>query len=116
MSAMIVFGGGRVHGARVRCPGGILSYIFYRLVRVLVRLGSPVTDQDANVDTTDLVVYRCEVPFIFLLYIPRPFIALSALTLLVGRQEGHPACIKQSVGVLAWLSVWSEVQTCIRPS
>ena len=33
--------------------------------------------------------------------------------LLVGRQEGHPACKKLSDGVLAWLSVWSEVQTCI---
>jgi len=29
----------------------------------------------------------------------------SALTLLVGRQEGHPACKKLSGGVLAWLSV-----------
>jgi len=35
--------------------------------------------------------------------------AFSALTLLVGRQEGHPACKKLSSGVLAWLSVWSEV-------
>jgi len=42
------------------------------------------------------------------------------LTLLVGQQEGHPACKKLSPackklsgGVLAWLSVWSEVQTCI---
>jgi len=43
-------------------------------------------------------------------------VAFSALTLLVGRQEGHPACKKQSSGVLAWLSVWSEVQTCIWPS
>jgi len=42
--------------------------------------------------------------------------AFSALTLLVGRQEGHPACNELSGGVLAWLSVWSEVQTCIRPS
>ena len=42
--------------------------------------------------------------------------AFSALTLLVGRQEGHPACKKQSGGVLAWLSVWSEVQTCILSS
>jgi len=42
--------------------------------------------------------------------------AFSALTLLVGRQEGHPACKKLSGGVLAWLSVWSVVQTCIRPS
>ena len=40
----------------------------------------------------------------------------SALTLLVGRQEGHPVCKKLSGGVLAWLSVWSEVQTCIWPS
>ena len=36
--------------------------------------------------------------------------------LLVGRQEGHPACKKQSGGVLVWLSVWSKVQTCIWPS
>jgi len=42
--------------------------------------------------------------------------AFSALTLLVGRQEGHPACKKLSGGVLAWLSVSSEVQTCIWPS
>ena len=31
-------------------------------------------------------------------------------------QKGHPACKKLSGGVLAWLSVWSEVQTCIWPS
>ena len=30
---------------------------------------------------------------------------------MVGQQEGHPACKKLSGGVLAWLSVWSEVQT-----
>jgi len=40
----------------------------------------------------------------------------SALMLLVGRQEGHLACKKLSGGVLAWLSVWSKVQTCIWPS
>ena len=40
----------------------------------------------------------------------------SALTLLVGWQEGHPACKKQSGGVLLWLSVCSKVQTCIWPS
>jgi len=42
--------------------------------------------------------------------------AFSALMLLVGRQEGHPACKKLSGGMLALLSVWSEVQTCIWPS
>jgi len=40
------------------------------------------------------------------------FCAFSALMLLVGRQEGHLACKKLSGGVLAWLSVWSKVQTC----
>ena len=42
--------------------------------------------------------------------------AFSDLALLVGQQEGHPACKKLSGGVLAWLSVWSELQTCIWPS
>jgi len=42
--------------------------------------------------------------------------AFSAFMLLVGQQEGHQACKKLSGGVLAWLSVWSEVQTYIWPS
>ena len=45
-----------------------------------------------------------------------PWIAFSALMSLVGRQEGYPVCKKLSGGVLAWLSDWSEVQTCIWPS
>jgi len=39
------------------------------------------------------------------------YFAFSALTLLVGWQEGHPACKKLSGGVLARLSVWSKMQT-----
>jgi len=42
-----------------------------------------------------------------------PYADLCALTLLVGQQEGHPACKKLSGGVLAWFSVLSEVQTCV---
>jgi len=38
------------------------------------------------------------------------------LTLLVGQQEGHPACKKLTRGVLAWFSFWSEVHSCIFPS
>ena len=38
--------------------------------------------------------------------------AFGALTLLAGWQEGHLACKKLSDEML---SVWSEVQTCIRP-
>jgi len=44
------------------------------------------------------------------------YINFSALMLLVGSQEGHPACKKLSGEVLAWLSVWIELQTCIWPS
>ena len=33
----------------------------------------------------------------------------SALTLLAGHQENHPACKKLSDEVLSWLSVWNEV-------
>jgi len=42
--------------------------------------------------------------------------AFSALMLLVGLQEWHPACKKLSGGVLAWLFVWSDVQICLWPS
>ena len=38
------------------------------------------------------------------------FNAFSALTLLVGCQEEHPARKNLSDVVLAWLSIWSEVQ------
>ena len=33
--------------------------------------------------------------------------------IIIGRQEGHPACKKQSGGVPVWLSVWSKVQTTL---
>ena len=36
------------------------------------------------------------------------FLVMSALTLLVGRQEGHPACKKLSGEVLAWLLICLE--------
>jgi len=39
--------------------------------------------------------------------------AFSALMLMVVQQEGHPACKKLTGGVLAWLSVWSKMQTCM---
>jgi len=38
--------------------------------------------------------------------LPSVLFAFSALTLLVGRQEGHPACKKLSGGMLVWLSAW----------
>jgi len=52
-----------------------------------------------------------ESPDIIIIIKSLDFGAFSALTLLVVWQEGRPACKKLSGGVLAWLSVWSEVQT-----
>jgi len=51
-----------------------------------------------------------------LFYVLTFLFCLSALTLSVGQQEGHPACKKLSGGLLAWLFVWRNVHTCIRPS
>jgi len=49
-------------------------------------------------------IFRFVDAYLFLFY------AFSALTLLVGWQEGHAAYKKLSGEVLVWLSVWSEVQ------
>jgi len=40
--------------------------------------------------------------FYFLVFFLFQFFAFSALTLLVGRQEGHPACKKRVVGAGVW--------------
>jgi len=66
------------------------------------------TDDDLKCGNYEYITEDCKFSVLFVFNI--------ALMLLVGRQEGHPACKKQSGGVLAWLSVWSEVQTCIWPS
>jgi len=58
----------------------------------------------------------CVQGMLFLFVFCHLYVISSALTLLVGWQEGHPACKKMSDRVLAWLSVWCEVQTCIWPS
>jgi len=58
-------------------------------------------------------IWICQLKETKLLYTLLLCFAFSALTLLVGRQEGHPACKKLSGGVLVWSSVWSKVQTCM---
>jgi len=67
-----------------------------------------------TVNTVNTILPKTKFPNFFLTF--SVDLAFSALTLLVGWQEGHPACKKLSGGVLAWLSVWCEVQTCIWPS
>jgi len=52
------------------------------------------------------------IKFLFhILFLLQLTFAFSALMLLVGWQEGHPACKKLSGGLQVWLSVWSKVQT-----
>ena len=91
----------------------------------LIRFGGLVVRLPRLVERLILAVSRsCEITaFLFSIWRTATYFlcilstsAFSALTLLVGRQEGHPACKKLSGGVLAWLSVWCEVQTCIWPS
>jgi len=42
--------------------------------------------------------------------------AFSALTQLVGQQEGHLACKKMSDGMLAWLSAWVRCRFAYGPA
>jgi len=76
----------------------------------------------ALLETDTMPAPRHSIIDVYLLYyyyymaVPDSYLAFSALTLLVGRQEGHPACKKLSGEVLAWLSVRSKVQICMWPS
>ena len=72
--------------------------------RVTMRLKTVRTATIGVPVSCSLAVHMC----------PVLFSPCSALTLLVGRQEEHPACKKLNDEVLWWLSVWSEVQiVCI---
>ena len=75
-----------------------------------VQLGEPSLCADGRLVSTLVLLH------LMLLLLPSVLLAFSALTLLVGRQEGHPACKKLSGGVLVWLFVWSKVHTCMWPS
>ena len=78
-------------------------------------ISSSTSSRSSSSSTVGMVWYRVVNVNLFCTIISK-VCAFSALMLLVGRQEGHPACKKLSGEVLAWLSVWSEVQTCIWPS
>ena len=95
-----------------------------RLIEYQLRLGQGRECHLCRVAGNTVLLVMARWPFASLLEYLFSHIAVqsiccllfNALTLLVGRQEGHPACKKLSGEVLAWLSVWSEVQTCIWPS
>ena len=77
-----------------------------------------IKDKGRHTTALQMLISVCHRPYTQLIhrFVYHCLFAFSALTLLVGRQEGHPACKKLSGGVLAWLSVWSKVQTCVWPS
>ena len=98
-----------------------VMHLFAKLLWTLVnqfmdgQMGRRMTDRRTCSLTFVLVCNVCMNLFIlFTVLVER--IAFSALTLLVRQQQEHPACKKLSGGVLAWLSVWRDVQTCIWPS
>ena len=83
----------------------------------LSRQTDRLTDQQAGYATVYTIsAYARYIDFCCFWYVfINIIVAFSALTLLVGRQEGHPACKKTEwwdVGVV----VWDEVQTCICPA
>jgi len=67
------------------------------------RSGTGILGMDAALVTQSLVCQNK-------VQLSKQWTAFSALTLLVGWQEEHLACENLSDEVLAWLSVWSEVQ------
>jgi len=90
------------HGSRTTNFAGILSQ------------GLRIAPPEAPV-VSDMSCYSPAV-LIFIHLAAQRLSAFSAQMLLVGRQEGHPACKKLSGGVLVWLSFWSKLQTCTWPS
>ena len=80
-------------------------------MRALLKPVARLNDDDDDASSSAQFTYL----FAHLIYLYKLF-AFIALTLLVGRQEGHRACKKLSDGVLAWLSGCSEVQTAYGPA
>ena len=95
-----------------------LSRKFARLLELILLFGNFMNAGSRNEQTFGFELSFVAKVFFSVIYVYSRItaVAFSALTLLVGRQEGHPACKKLSGGVLAWLSVWSEVLTSICPS
>ena len=70
-------------------------------------------DGDASVQVIKL--WRCSVPNIKI-DVREICMCLQCFDAVGWWQEGHPACKKPSGGVLAWLSVWSEVRLAYGPA
>ena len=69
------------------------------MTRVIFRLTAKNRDQLRN----HTLGNRVWATFTFFYSVHQASFAFGALTLLLGRQEGYPACKKLSGGILAWL-------------
>ena len=103
----------QVHATSLPCSGWmsfLTSFVLRGAALICVLLLISFWQFYCTVDIQRMIILMIQMHWLW------SVLAFSALTLLVGRQEGYPVCRKLSGGVLAWLSVWSEVQTCIWPS
>ena len=99
----------------LKLNGGLGTSMGCKGPKSVISVRNQLTFLDLTVQQIEVIDRFCHLDFREFVVIYGIY-AFSALMLLVGRQEGHPACKKVSGEVLAWLSVWSEVQTCICPA
>ena len=97
----------------VRIMVWILTFGVFDISHVSCEVFFYITLLASSAVCTQYCIWVCEILICLSNYM---YIAFSALMLLVGRQEGHPACKKTVVGCWCGLSVWSKVHTCIWPS
>ena len=106
-------------GTRLSDPGGMQGWVVCVSVCQVMSVVCQYLPLKEDLDE-HVTVYRC-ISHLYHSHLPHVsnYINVQNNYCLqcFGRQEGHPACLKKLSGeVLAWLSVWSEVQTCIWPS
>jgi len=63
--------------------------------------------RNGNIIVPELYTFMSAAKMVYFAHFITFDVTFSAFTLLIGWQEGHPACKKLSGEVLVWLSVWS---------
>ena len=96
---MFVSTSGLVAIFSVSCIKLPVAHVLYMLSNLKTMVKSTCIDDN---DDTGCMLFLIFSSFLLYLIVRGDRFAFSALTLLVGRQEGHPACKKLSSVVLAW--------------
>jgi len=63
--------------------------------------------RNGNIIVPELYTFMSAAKMVYFVHFITFDVTFSAFTLLIGWQEGHPACKKLSGEVLVWLSLWS---------